>query len=938
MKRALVILVVAIALGWVGWRLWRGPDPAAILAAIDVPPAPVLSPEDELATFRLAPGFRAELVAAEPLVVDPVAMDWDDEGRLYVVEMRGFMPDVYGNDEDIPNGRIVVLEDTDGDGRMDQSHVFLDGLVMPRAIAVLPEGVLVAEPPNLWLCRSTGADPSKPRCDEKTRLTAYAEGRTNPEHMENGLLPGIDNWIYNSRSKRRFRFHDEALQVEPTQMRGQWGIAQDDDGRLYYNHNSGFLYGDAIPADYPRRQPATGAPVAKAGVNVPLSDGEFVHGVRVAPGLNRAYLKGTLRADGRQNGPTAVSGLAIQRGDQFGPAFVGDAFVPESGGSAVARFSVERDGTDLSAEHHLYDDPQWGKREFLASTDERFRPVDAHHGPDGAIWVIDMYRGVIQHAEFVSDYLREYIQNHELEEPGATGRLWRIVKEDQPLPRQPPSLATTGDQIAALEHPNGWVRDHAQRRLVHERSPAAAPALRRLADFAPLGRRHALWTLEGMEELDVDTWQTALRDDDARVRVVALRAGEPLLYHPGAGGLTALRPLLEDDDPEVRLQALHSLGALPAEERPLEEMLATGRMPGDPLARQAVVSGLSGLEADALQSEVARAERAEIDDATRQWLALLARAAQLSAKTNPSQTPPTTVLDLVLATPSDAAQIALLTGLETAWRSPGGGIVELPAAHPLFSEDRESSVDVAQATRRVRRGFTWPGDPRPGGARALSPDEEKRRTAGKQLFADSCAACHGATGRGLAGQAPALAGSPWARDSDDWLVRIVLDGLTGPIEIDGKEWNLTMPGHGDDTEHFGDEALAGLLTYMRRAWGHAEDPISPDVIAGIREATAGRTLPWTVKELHELPIRHRLDRYVGAYQVPVIGTELVIVRQESVLAVGQRGTGKGPIEEAGDGLFLRDEMSIQFETDEDGTVTGATASYNGMEFPVTKTE
>ena len=131
MRRTLLILATVALLGVIVFRAWRGPDPEEVLAGIDVPPAPVLSPEDELASFRIAPGYRVELVAAEPLVVDPVAMDWDDEGRLYVVEMRGFMPDIEGQGEDRPVGRIVVLEDTDADGMMDRSRVFLDGLVLP---------------------------------------------------------------------------------------------------------------------------------------------------------------------------------------------------------------------------------------------------------------------------------------------------------------------------------------------------------------------------------------------------------------------------------------------------------------------------------------------------------------------------------------------------------------------------------------------------------------------------------------------------------------------------------------------------------------------------------------------------------------------------------------------------------------------------------------
>ena len=245
MRRTLLILATVALLGVIVFRAWRGPDPEEVLARIDVPLAPVLSPEEELASFRTAPGFRVELVAAEPLVVDPVAMDWDDEGRLYVVEMRGFMPNIEGEGEDQPVGRVVVLEDTDADGRMDRSGVFLDGLVLPRAVAVLPQGVLVGVPPDLWLCRDTNGDRT---CGTRTRVGEYAIEGANPEHQENGLLAGIDGWIYNAKSSRRFRLEGSRLRSQETVFRGQWGIAQDDAGRLFYNHNSGFLYADAFPA------------------------------------------------------------------------------------------------------------------------------------------------------------------------------------------------------------------------------------------------------------------------------------------------------------------------------------------------------------------------------------------------------------------------------------------------------------------------------------------------------------------------------------------------------------------------------------------------------------------------------------------------------------------------------------------------------------------
>ncbi|CAN0379631.1 unnamed protein product, partial [Discosporangium mesarthrocarpum] len=671
---ALVGLLAVVAA--IAFVVLRGPAPEKILAGIERPPSPELEPEEALAAFRVAEGFRVELVAAEPLVVDPVAMDWDDRGRLYVVEMRGYMPNIEGGDEDRPIGQVALLEDVDGDGRMDTRRVFADGLVLPRAVTVLPEGVLIAEPEHLWLCRDTTGDG---RCDEKTLLGKYAMPGPSPEHQENGLLPGPDGWLYNAKSERRIRLEGEGFVSDSSPFRGQWGIARDDEGHLFYNHNSGFLYGEVFPGEYALRQPFTAARLAKPGVNVALADGEKVWGIRVAPGLNRAYVRGTLRADGRQNGPTAVSGLAIQRGDQYGPDFVGDAFVPESAGNTVSRFRVERDGTGLSAEHVLEADPDWGRREFLASSDERFRPVDAEVGPDGTIYVIDLYRGVIQHAVYVSDYLRDYVTRHDLVPPNARGRIWRIVREDRPVERQPPSFDNLEHQLAALDHANGWVRDRAQRRLVAEAGPRAAERLRTFDFASALGRVHALWTLAGLDALDGSTWRKGLRDPDPRVRRAALRAGESTRAR-GAEGRAQVEGLLEDEDPLVRLQAIHTLGAHPMPRELQERLLALARG-ASPIFRQAVLSGLAGSELEALVSELVAAPEGPADETHTAWLRELAagvhRAAQ--AKHDPAADV-TRLLDRV-ATSAPASAIAMLEGIVAAQRAPGASRVVLGRPH-----------------------------------------------------------------------------------------------------------------------------------------------------------------------------------------------------------------------------------------------------------------
>ena len=678
-RRFLVVILFLGALSFVADRVWRGPDPQTILANLEVPPSPPLSPEEELATMRIAPGFRLELVASEPFVVDPVAMDWDEKGRLYVVEMRGFMRDLSGGGAERPVGRVVMLEDIDGDGAMDERHVFRDGLVLPRAIAVLPEGILLGVPPDLLLCRDEN---SNLRCEdnELKSLGPYANDAGNVEHRENGLLPGIDGWIYNAKSSRRFRLREDVLEIEPTLFRGQWGLAQDDEGRLHYNHNSGFLYIDQFPGEFLLRQRATASRIRKAGINIDLAPDEKVWGIRVAPGLNRAYQPGTLRRNGRQNGPTGVSGLVIQRGDQYGNEYKGDAFVPESAGSVLSRFSIKHEEESVQATHHLYSDPDWTKREFIASTDERFRPVDAKVGPDGAVWMIDMYRGVIQHAQYVSDYLRDYIETNGLEAPGATGRIWRIVREDTPITYSPPLLDTV-ERLVAATRPPQWMGSRPRPTPSHlhgsTRGGHRAPQPRRFHSDRPFTR-----TLDTPWPRPTPpfTWLDATRDSDPSVRKVALRVGESLLPDHATAYLERVVHLLSDPDFGVRIQAIHSLGQLRPELRPLEPLEVIAEQ-GSAVERQAVLSSLAGLESDALRNQVAKQSHASDE-----WIRSLTTAAFMFAQAHPDHAREiTALLDLIQDHRENDLGLLLIEGLRDAQGLPGYERVVLGSPHSLFS-------------------------------------------------------------------------------------------------------------------------------------------------------------------------------------------------------------------------------------------------------------
>ncbi len=219
-----------------------------------------LAPPDALKTFRLQPGYRIELVASEPMIQEPVAIDWDTDGRLWAVEMPGFMANITGSNELDPIGRVVVLEDKDGDGTMDKRTVFADGLVLARSIKVLDRGVLVAEPPNVWLMRDTNGDL---RMDTKELVTnRYGRREGDPQENANGFDWGLDNVMHTAgQSDIELRLKNGTFEVEPTLQRGEWGVTHDDAGRSYRNTNESALHVDLVPTSYFARKSTTFAKV-----------------------------------------------------------------------------------------------------------------------------------------------------------------------------------------------------------------------------------------------------------------------------------------------------------------------------------------------------------------------------------------------------------------------------------------------------------------------------------------------------------------------------------------------------------------------------------------------------------------------------------------------------------------------------------------------------
>ncbi|MEM1111171.1 MAG: family 16 glycoside hydrolase [Pseudomonadota bacterium] len=909
---------------------------------LDTSPAPPLSPEEALSRFRVAPGFEIELVAAEPMVEEPVAMAWDEFGRLYVVEMRGYMRDAYGSDTDLPVGQIVRLSDDNGDGRMDRSEVFLGELVNPRAVAVINEGILVGEPPNLWLCDLPRREAL---CENRRRVGDYAPNLDagNIEHLENGLLPGIDNWLYNAKSDRRMRLVGGELEVQPSLFRGQWGIAKDDVGRLYYNHNSTWLMGDLFAAE--DIVDGSGDTRDYAGLGLNLTEASPVYSVRVNPGVNRAYLPNTLRADGRLANTTGASGLAIYRGNQFLDGYRGDAFVPESAGNVVAHIRVSGDELGFSIEQQLYADEQWQQRDFLGSTDERFRPVDAANGPDGALYVIDMYRGIVQDVEYMTDELREQVFQRGLDGPMGMGRIWRVRQAaGQEQTFVYPGGKSPAELVALLQHDNGWVRDTAQRLLLKHKGEQTE-ALRALAlaenDLAAI---HALWTLAGRGELLASTAVEAARVGSVHRRQQALRAARELLT---LEQLLALVEANQQASPLLRMQLTFLLGDHNSDARARDAIIAQiADDDGQDLLAQAAVRAGQGAELAMLKDALAAPGLALPSESGALVLAQLSRAAYLALRpdTRSSEPAPEALEDFLTLVASSSGeqawqQVAMLEGLEEVTLASGFTPAALPAAPPIFADGSISELDpLWDARLRGRRAFTWPGDELAMGIEPLSPEQLLLLAQG-EAFYGRCAGCHGAEGAGITGLAPPLAGATWVTGPPEWLARIILQGMTGPVTVNGIEWNGVMPPHIDMAE-LDDATLAGLMTYLRRSFGNQADPVSEQQAAEIRLASQEREMPWTVEELEGVPFDRGFDRFVGKYAISFV--TMTISEQADGLYLSVPMYGEGLAEQLSQNTFAAaaggESVRLEFAAEPGGEVNTMYMYRNGEKLTLKRKE
>jgi mono/diheme cytochrome c family protein len=528
---------------------------------------------------------------------------------------------------------------------------------------------------------------------------------------------------------RRYRFVNGQWLKEANPKRAQYGLSQDNFGRLFYNSNSDQLRGDLVPSHYA----AKAAPGAKlSGLATQIAKDQTVWPARINPGVNRGYQAGTLRDDFTLWKFTAACGVSIYRGDALPSECAGNAFLCEPSANVVRRNILEEQNGVVTA-RNAYD-----KTEFLASTDELFRPVNTYTGPDGALYIVDMYHGIIQHRFFLTSYLRKQAESRGIDKLTGMGRIYRITHDTTKAVEKPSlSKASSMQLVAELGHANGWRRDTAQRLLVERNEGLFASALNSvvLKSTNELARLHALWTLEGLNRLETPILLRAMDDAHPKVRAAAVRLSEPMLKSTESATVRQkVLALAKDPAADVQIQVALSLGAGAA------------------------------------------------DDSTKSALASLAQSPFELAK--------------------GAAQFA----------------------------------NAANAPKAVAA--------KPKGPK-LSAEEMKRFELGKVNYETVCLPCHQPHGMGQEGLAPPLVGSEWVGWSEDRVIRIVLNGLRGPIKVKGQPFEMDMPALGV----LDDEQIATVLTYVRNEWGHAYSPISTNAVKRVRDATADRADAWTMEEL-----------------------------------------------------------------------------------------
>jgi mono/diheme cytochrome c family protein/glucose/arabinose dehydrogenase len=697
------------------------------------PPVLPLSPAEEQARFLLPPGFKLEPVLTDPHIEEAAQIAFDGNGRMFVLELRGYMQDADGGGTLAPTGRISVHEDRDNDGVYEMHSIFVDSLVFPRMVMPFGPNAILTKESNadeVWKYTDSNGDSV---ADRKELFTTGMGRLANVEHQESHFMWGMDNWIYSTYNAFRVRWTPGGILREPTGAnQSQWGVTQDNYGKPWFQSG------------------ASGMP---GYFQFPVVYGNFANPEQFEQDLNITWGAPVLIADMQGGMPsvrmpdgslaraTGAAGNDVFRGDRLPADMVGDYFYGETVARIVRRLRPVKD-EGLTQLRNVYP-----LSEFIRSTDPLFRPVDMTTAPDGTMYITDMYRGIIQESQWSGPgtYLRRRIDQYALDKVVRHGRIWRLTYDGMARRTDVPRMndETPAQLVQHLSHTNGWWRDTAQQLLVLKQDKSVVPALKQIVTGSTnqLARIHALWTLEGLGSADAALVRPLLTAADPQIRATAVRVSETL-YKAGDRSFAAdYAALTRDADVDVVLQAVLTLNTL----------------------------------------KVANANAA-----------IKAVAAANQAKG----------VQLVTS--------RILNPAPAAGRGGGGG---------------------------------------GGAAPAMSAEETAMLERGRTVYSELCFSCHGEDGMGAekegsaTAMAPPLAGSTRVTGHRDHVIKVLLHGMTGPLN--GVNYTDVMIPMGMQN----DEWIASVGSFVRNSFGNRAPLITPEEVARVRAATKGRTSSWTIDEL-----------------------------------------------------------------------------------------
>jgi mono/diheme cytochrome c family protein len=523
---------------------WKGID------LTPKPPVLPVSPEEEEKKFLLPPGYKMEPVLTEPAIEQPAAITFDGNGRMYVLELRSYMLNADSKGTLEPVSGISRWEDVNNDGVYEKGIMFVDSLIFPRfVLPVGPNSILTMESNADVIYKYTDTN-NDGQADKKEFFTDNFGRAGNVEHQQAFLYWGMDNWLYSTVNPFRIRETPQGVIRESTGSNyAQWGITHDDDGKLWFQGGSNGLpsyfqfpihYGDYVVEKN-----------FEEGFDVPWGAPVLVADMQGGMGAVRM-------PEGTLNRVTGASGNDLFRGHRLPKELQGQYFYGEPVARIVRQVNAEvKDG--LTTLHNVY---QHQKSEFIRSTDPLFRPVDMATAPDGTMYIVDMYHGIIQEGEWtpVGSYLRAKIEQYQLDKVVSLGRIWRLTHDDIDRDKTKPRMyeESSAELLKHLSHPNGWWRDMAQQILVQRKDKSVAQTLVNLVKSSDniLAKFHALWALEGIGALEASLVKELMKDPNPRMRIMALWLSESLYKAGDKSFETNYLEMMNDKDTQVKMRAM----------------------------------------------------------------------------------------------------------------------------------------------------------------------------------------------------------------------------------------------------------------------------------------------------------------------------------------------------------------------------------------------